>query len=175
MPLAQMQQCQVPTQQTVAPGAPTVLTAKNLPSFRNGFFINHGSVLFMITMDLGYWLSPLAGWQLIQAAGGKGGVVRRSPSPSAHLGQKNQFWSEVGHPAFVCRLKMSIQNGPLHTLPSALLPFWEWQHTLAQELGPPSPSFYLPAPRKRLSKGMWQGKRGAMVGRLPSTHSLSPA
>lgn len=43
MPLAQIQQCQVPTQQTAAPGAPTVLTAKNLPSFRTGFSINRGT------------------------------------------------------------------------------------------------------------------------------------
>lgn len=111
-PLAQIQQRQVPTQQTVAPGALTVLIVKNLPSFRTGFSINRGTCAISDYNGIG--LLALSSGRVTADSSCR---RKRWGCKKVHLtlrpsGTKESILVRSGHPAFVCRLKMSIQKGP---------------------------------------------------------------
>lgn len=123
MPLAQIQQRQVPTQQTVAPGALTVLIVKNLPSFRTGFSINRGTCAISDYNGIG--LLALSSGRVTADSSCR---RKRWGCKKVHLtlrpsGTKESILVRSGPSSFCLHVENEYPKGPLHRLPSALLPF----------------------------------------------------
>lgn len=92
-----------------------------------------------------------------------------------HLGQKNQLWSEVGHLAFVWRLEMSIQKGPLSQAPFCSLSLLRIAVYLSLRTGATEPLFLLayikatPVKRHVTRKKRSHGLVGCLLCTLLST------
>lgn len=117
MPLAQLQQCQVPTQQTAAPGAPTVLTAKNPPSFRTGFSINRGTCAIYDYNGIGL-LARSSGRVTADSSCRRKRWGRKKVPLTLHpSGTKESILARSGPSSFCLQVENEYPKGPLAQAP----------------------------------------------------------